>query len=175
MHLLIEFGNSNKSPILQLVDKVSFFDEFSDSEKIEIINRKSMIKKYEKKGSTIFSEGSKGGSVIIVLAGQIIITKASIPPTEEGRVSIVNPKDVTLATLGVGSLVGEVSMLSEKRRTTGVITSTTVVIILEITKQDLQSFNSSIQGKLHSQFIAILIERLEYMNEKFGRSKMKTQ
>ena len=175
MHLLIEFGNSNKSPILQLVDKVSFFDEFSDSEKIEIINRKSMIKKYEKKGSTIFSEGSKGGSVIIVLAGQIIITKASIPPTEEGRVSIVNPKDVTLATLGVGSLVGEVSMLSEKRRSTGVITSTTVVIILEITKQDLQSFNSSIQGKLHSQFIAILINRLEDMNEKFGRSQMKTQ
>ena len=165
---------SNKSPILQLVDKVSFFDEFSDSEKIEIINRKSMIKKYEKKGSTIFSEGSKGGSVIIVLAGQIIITKASIPPTEEGRVSIVNPKDVTLATLGVGSLVGEVSMLSEKRRSTGVITSTTVVIILEITKQDLQSFNSSIQGKLHSQFISILIKRLEDMNEKFGRSQMKT-
>ena len=166
---------SNKSPILQLVDKVSFFDEFSDSEKIEIINRKSMIKKYEKKGSTIFSEGSKGGSVIIVLAGQIIITKASIPPTEEGRVSIVNPKDVTLATLGVGSLVGEVSMLSEKRRSTGVITSTTVVIILEITKQDLQSFNSSIQGKLHSQFISILIKRLEDMNEKFGRSQMKTR
>ena len=165
---------SNKSPILQLVDKVSFFDEFSDSEKIEIINRKSMIKKYEKKGSTIFSEGSKGGSVIIVLAGQIIITKASIPPTEEGRVSIVNPKDVTLATLGVGSLVGEVSMLSEKRRSTGVITSTTVVIVLEITKQDLKSFNSSIQGKLHSQFISILIKRLEDMNEKFGRSQMKT-
>jgi CRP-like cAMP-binding protein len=167
--------NSNKSPILQLVDKVSFFDEFSDSEKIEIINRKSMIKKYEKKGSTIFSEGSKGGSVIIVLAGQVSVIKASIPPTEEGRVSIINPKDITLATLGVGSLVGEVSMLSEKRRSTGVITSTTVVIILEITKQDLQSFNSSIQGKLHSQFISILIKRLEDMNEKFGRSQMKTR
>ena len=51
--------NSNKSPILQLVDKVSFFDEFSDSEKIEIINRKSMIKKYEKKGSTIFPREAK--------------------------------------------------------------------------------------------------------------------
>jgi CRP-like cAMP-binding protein len=164
---------SNKSPLFQLVDKVSFFDEFSDSEKVEIINRKSMIKRYDKKGSTIFSEGDKGGSVIVVLAGQINITKSSVPPTEEGRVSIVTPKDITLATIGVGSLVGEVSLLSEKRRTTGVSTSTTVVIFLEITKQDLQSFNSSIQGKLHSKFIAVLIKRLEDMNEKFGRSQMK--
>jgi CRP-like cAMP-binding protein len=166
---------SNKSPLLQLIDKVSFFDEFSDSEKHEIINKKSMIKRYDNKGSTIFSEGDKGDSVLVVLAGEICITKSSIPPTEEGRVSIRTPKVVTLATLGVGSLVGEVSLLSEKTRSTGVITSTKVVLIVIITKQDLISFNSSIQSKFHSQFISVLIKRLEDMNEKFGRSQIKNQ
>ena len=50
---------SNKSPLLQLIDKVSFFDEFSESEKCEIVKKSSMVKKYEKKDSTIFSEGDK--------------------------------------------------------------------------------------------------------------------
>ena len=165
---------SDKSPLLQLVDKVSFFDEFSESEKHEIVNKTSMVKKYEKQGLTIFSEGDKGGSVIVVLAGQVKIIKSSGSTTEEGRVSLRTPKDITLAKLGVGSVVGEVSLLSNKRRTTGVVTSTPLVIVMKITKQDLQSFNSSIQSKFHSQFISILIKRLEDMNEKFGRSQMQT-
>ena len=74
----------------------------------------------------------------------------------------------------MGSVIGEVSLLSNKRRTTGVVTSTPLVIVLQIDKQDLQTFNSSIQSKFHSQFISILIKRLEDMNEKFGRSQMQT-
>lgn len=165
---------SDKSPLLQLIDKVSFFDEFSESEKNEIVNKNSMVKKFEKQDSIIFSEGDKGGSVIVVLAGQINIIRSSMPTNEEGRVSLRTPKDITLAKLGVGSVVGEVSLLSNKRRTTGVTTSTPLVIVIEITKQDLQSFNSSIQSKFHSQFISVLIKRLEDMNEKFGRSQMQT-
>jgi CRP-like cAMP-binding protein len=165
-------GSKFQSSLLQLIDKVSFFDEFSESEKCEIIKNNSMVKKYEKKDLTIFSEGDKGSSVIIILAGQINITKSSIPNTEEGRLSLRDPKTIILAKLGVGSVIGEVSLLSDKRRTTGVVTSTPLVIVLEIDKQDLQNFNSSIQSKFQSQFISILIKRLEDMNEKFGRSQI---
>ena len=165
-------GSKFKSPLLQLIDKVSFFDEFSESEKCEIIKNNSMVKKYEKKDTTIFSEGDEGRSVVILLAGQVDITKSSTPNTGEGRVSLVDPKTITLAKLGVGSVFGEVSLLSNKRRTTGVVTSTPLVIVLEINKEDLQSFNSSIQNKFQSQFISILIKRLEDMNEKFGRSQI---
>jgi CRP-like cAMP-binding protein len=163
---------SNKSPLLQLIDKVSFFDGFSESEKCEIIKNNSMVKKYEQKDLTIFSEGEEGRSVVIILAGQVNIIKLSTPNTEEGRLSLVEPKKITLAKLGVGSVFGEVSLLSNKRRTTGVVTSTPLVIVLEINKEDLQAFNSSIQSKFQSQFISILIKRLEEMNEKFGRSQI---
>jgi CRP-like cAMP-binding protein len=165
-------GSKFKSPLLQLIDKVSFFDEFSESEKCEIIKNNSMVKKYEQKDLTIFSEGEEGSSAVIILAGQVNIIKLSTPDTEKGRLSLRDPKTVTLATLGVGSIFGEVSLLSNKRRTTGVVTSTPLVIVLEIDKQDLQAFNSSIQNKFQSQFISILINRLEVMNEKFGRSQI---
>jgi CRP-like cAMP-binding protein len=163
---------SNKSPLLQLIDQVSFFDEFLDSEKLEIINKSSMLKKYEKKGLTIFSEGDEGKSVVIILAGQVTIKKASTPNARKGRVSLRDSKIVTIATLDVGSVFGEVSLLSNQRRTTSVVTSTPLVIALQIDKEDLQTFNSSIQNKFHSQFISILIKRLEEMNEKYGRSQV---
>ena len=131
-----------------------------------------MVKKYEKKGLIIFSEGDEGRSVVIILAGQVDITKLSSPNAKKGRVSLRDSKTVPLATLGVGSVFGEVSLLSNQRRTTSVVTSTPLVIALQIDKEDLQTFNSSIQNKFHSQFISILIKRLEEMNEKFGRSQI---
>ena len=130
-----------------------------------------MVKKYEKKGSTIFSEGDTGGSVLVVLAGDVSIMKSS-DPSEEGRVSLRGSNNITLAKLGSGSVIGEVSLLSNKRRTTSVVTFASLVIVLEISKQDLLSFSSSIQSKFNSQFISILINRLEDMNKKFGRSQM---
>ena len=165
-------GSKFKSPLFQLIDKVSFFDEFSESEKIEIVQNNSMVKKYEKINSIIFSEGDEGKSVVVILAGQVDITKLSSPNAKKGRVSLRDSKTVTLATLGVGSVFGEVSLLSNQRRTTGVVTSTPLVIALQIDKEDLQTFNSSIQNKFHSQFISILIKRLEEMNEKYGRSQV---
>ena len=163
---------SNKSPLLQLIDKVSFFDEFSESEKCEIIKNNSMVKKYEKKDTTIFSEGDEGRSVVIILVGQVNITKLSSPNAKKGRVSLRDSKTVTLAKLGVGSVFGEVSLLSNQRRTSGVITSSPLVVTLQIDKEDLQAFNPSIQNKLQTQFTSILIKRLEEMNEKFGRSQI---
>jgi CRP-like cAMP-binding protein len=163
---------SNKSPLLQLIDKVSFFDEFSESEKCEIIKNNSRVKKFEKKDLTIFSEGDEGRSVVIILAGQVNIIKSSTPNAKKGRVSLRDSKTVSLAKLGVGSVFGEVSLLSNQRRTTGVVTATPLVIALQIDKEDLQAFNSSIQNKFHSQFISILIKRLEEMNEKYGRSQI---
>ena len=163
---------TDKSPLLQLIDKVSFFDEFSESEKCEIIKNNSRVKKFEKKDLTIFSEGDEGNSVVIILAGQVDIIKLSTPNAEEGRLSLRDAKNVTLATLGVGSVFGEVSLLSNQRRTTGVVTATPLVIALQIDKEDLQAFNPSIRNKFQTQFTSILIKRLEEMNEKFGRTQI---
>jgi CRP-like cAMP-binding protein len=162
----------DKSPLLKLIDKVSFFNDFLESEKCELIDKKLLVKKYEKEGSTIFREGDKGGSVVVVLSGEVSVIKSTVPATDKGKISLVSPKDITIAKLGAGSVIGEVSLLSNTSRTTGVVTSTPLVIALEINKWHLQSFNSTIQSKFHEQFISILIKRLEDMNKKFGRTKI---
>ena len=76
---------SNKRPLLKLIDKVSFFNDFLESEKCELIDKKVLVKKYEKKGSTIFREGDKGGSVVVVLSGEVSIIKSTVPATDKGK------------------------------------------------------------------------------------------
>ena len=40
---------SDKRPLLKLIDKISFFNDFLESEKCELIDKKVLVKKYEKK------------------------------------------------------------------------------------------------------------------------------
>ena len=103
-----------------------------------------------------------------------MLSKVLSPLLIRGKFLSLVRKDITIAKLGAGSVIGEVSLLSSKRRTTGVVTSTPLVIVLEINKWHLQSFNSTIQSKFHEQFISILIKRLEDMNKKFGRTKIQS-
>ena len=151
--------NSNESPLFKLIDNVSFFDDFSEPEKHELIEKQSLIKKYDKKGSIIFSEGQKGDSVIIILAGEVDIIKSSATAT----------KNIIIAKLGVGSVIGEVSLLSDRSRSTGVATSSNMVVLLEIKRKNLESFDTSLQAKFQQQFVSILIDRLEDMNKKYGK------
>ena len=118
-----------------------------------------MFKKYEKKGLTIFSEGAKGESMYVVLEGVIGITRLTFKHDKEKR--------VTLAKLKKGSVFGEISLLSNQNRTTGAITDSSLVIVMEIDKKTLESFDLGIQKLFHTQMISTLIRRLDGMNEKY--------
>ena len=118
-----------------------------------------MFKKYEKKGLTIFSEGAKGESMYVVLEGVIGITRLTFKHDKE--------KQVTLAKLKKGSVFGEISLLSNQNRTTGAITDSSLVIVMEIDKKTLESFDLGIQKLFHTQMISTLIRRLDGMNEKY--------
>jgi CRP-like cAMP-binding protein len=83
---------SDKSPLLKLIDKVSFFNDFLESEKRELIDKKVLVKKYEKEGSAIFREGDKGGSVVVVLSGEVSVVKSTVPATDKGKISLISPK-----------------------------------------------------------------------------------
>ena len=118
-----------------------------------------MFKKYEKKGLTIFSEGAKGESMYVVLEGVIGITRLTFKHDKEKR--------VTLAKLKKGSVFGEISLLSNQNRTTGAITDSSLVIVMEIDKKTLESFDLGVQKLFHTQMILTLIRRLDGMNEKY--------
>ena len=151
--------DSKNRSLLHRINQVSFFDGFSHIEKVKLIEKVEMFKKYEKKGLTIFSEGDKGESMFVVLEGVIGITRLTFKHDKEKR--------VTLAKLKKGSVFGEISLLSNQNRTTGAITDSSLVIVMVIDKKTLESFDLGIQKLFHTQMISTLIRRLEGMNEKY--------
>mgnify|MGYP000669233960 FL=1 len=150
--------NSKDRSLLHRINQVSFFDGFSHIEKGKLLE-KVEIKKYEKKGLTIFSEGAKGESMYVVLEGVIGITRLTFKRAKKKR--------VTLAKLKKGSVFGEISLLSNQNRTTGATTDSSLVIVMVIDKKTLESFDLGIQKLFHTQMISTLIRRLDGMNEKY--------
>jgi CRP-like cAMP-binding protein len=152
--------NSKNNPLMELINQTPFFDEFSNKEKNTLIDRVGLFKKYEKSGYTIFSDGGKGHSMFVILEGVINITRGNLKGDRE--------KTVVLAKLKKGAVFGEISLLlKERRRTTGAITGSPLVILMEIDKTTLESFDLSMRELFHKQMISILVRRLDEMNNKF--------
>ena len=152
------------SALLNCINQISFFEGFSSIEKEALLKKVSMFKKYDKKGTIIFSEEQKGSSMYVILEGVIAITRASFANDKK--------EQVTLAKLKKGSVLGEISLLSNQSRTTSAITDSPLVIVMVIDKQMLESFDLGIQKIFHTKMIETLIRRLDDMNEKLRNSKV---
>ena len=160
-----------QSPLLESINKTSFFDVFSEEQKGKLVERKALFKRYEKKGIIIFSEGDKGDSMFVVLSGTINITKLVTPNNQEKNTSLAKPKHTVIAKLELGSIFGEIGMLTGKTRTTYAITGSPLVILMEINQEGMYSFNYAIQNKFNAQLISTLISRLNAINKKFVNLK----
>ena len=147
------------NPLITHINQISFFDDFSIKEKNILVGKSGIFKKYERRGYIIFSDGGKGESMFVILEGVINITRMSLKGDKE--------KPVILAKLNKGSVFGEISLLSGQKRTTGAITDTSLVIVMEIDKKTIESFEPSMRELFHKQMISILIRRLDEMNKKF--------
>ena len=151
------------STLLTRINQISFFEEFSSIEKETLLKKASIFKKYDKKGTIIFSEEQKGSSMYVILEGVIAITRASFANDKK--------EQVTLAKLKKGSVLGEISLLSNQSRTTSAITDSPLVIVMVIDKQMLESFDLGIQKIFNKKMIEILIRRLDDMNKKYRNLK----
>ena len=151
------------STLLTCINKISFFEEFSSIEKETLLKKASIFKKYDKKGTIIFSEEQKGSSMYVILEGVIAITRASFANDKK--------EQVTLAKLKKGSVFGEIALLSNQSRTTSAITESPLVIVMVIDKQMLESFDLGIQKIFNKKMIEILVRRLDDMNKKYRNLK----
>ena len=150
--------NSKISPLMKCINQITFFDGFSNAEKEMLIDRSGIFKKYEKIGYTLFSDGGKGQSMFIILEGIINITRANLKGDKA--------KPFVLAKLKKGSVFGEISLLGNQKRTTGAITVSSPVIVMEIDKKTIESFDLSMRELFYKQMILILISRLDDMNKR---------
>ena len=150
--------NSKVSPLINCINRISFFNEFTKADKEKLVERSGIFKKYEKIGYTLFKDGGKGESMFVILEGVISITRANLKGEKE--------KPFVLAQLKKGSVFGEISLLGNQARTTGASTASSPVIVMEIDKKTLESFDLGIQKLFHKEMILILIRRLDEMNKK---------
>jgi CRP-like cAMP-binding protein len=154
--------NSKASGLMKCINEISFFDEFSNKEKGVLTDSVGIFTKYDKKGTVIFSDGNKGQELFVILEGVVSITRGCFKSDRE--------KPITIAKLQKGSVFGEISLLSDHKRTTGAITESPLVIVMVVDKKTLESFDLGIQKIFHKQMISILINRLDEMNRKYINS-----
>lgn len=163
----------DKNPILEFIERLPFFQEFSDEEKAKLVNTSGIFEKY-KDGETIISEGDSGSALFVVLTGSIRITKSTLAPVRDGHISLQEPEEITIAELKAGSIFGEVSLISNRPRNTNALADSQQVVVMKITQEIIERFNLVIQKKFQAQLIIILVERLDDMNTKYIKLKSST-
>jgi len=164
----------DKNPILEFIERLPFFQEFSDEEKAKLVNTSGIFEKY-KDGETIISEGDSGSALFVVLTGSIRITKSTVAPVQDGHISLQEPEEITIAELKAGSIFGEVSLISNRPRNTNALADSQQVVVMKITKEIIERFNLVIQKKFQAQLILTLVQRLDDMNSKYIKLKSSLQ
>jgi len=118
-----------------------FFAEFSDSELTEVLETASWEK--FSAGSPLISEGTLDQSLYILVAGEVTIGVG----------------DRIVGSLGAGDCVGELSYLSNSKRSAS-ITAVDNITALKIDSALLHWASMSVQRRFNKAFQQVLIERL---------------
>jgi CRP-like cAMP-binding protein len=104
----------------------------------------------------LFSEGSSGSSVYIVLSG--------------GLVTVLNHgsrKEKSVATIAPGDVIGEIAMLTGGERT-ATIKATEPSLVLQLTKDAIHK--SGLSGIIYLNMAKTLAARLVKMNQKASKT-----
>ena len=139
----------------ELIDKLSFFDGFTQDEKRFLSTLESQIYKYFP-ADVIIKEGETDYSFFVLLKGVVAIVKN-------------NPKEVTITKLKAGAIFGEIAYVAKRKRTTSVIADGDV-IALKIDTKNIDTLKPDTPTKLKDNLIEILVRRLETMNEQVTRN-----
>ncbi len=159
-----------KNPIEEFIERLPFFSEFSESERVKLVNTSGIFEKF-KIDEKIISEGEMDASVYVILTGTIKIKKKPKVNVKENHISLQDPGEITIAELKPGSIFGEISLISKQPRNTSAIASSEQVVVMKITNEIIEKFNLAIQKKFQSQLVHILVQRLDDMNERYIKLK----
>lgn len=142
-------------PTNKLLDTISFFKIFSTEEKQRILDSESYFESFEP-GETIIEEGSMESSLYILIKGKAKVTKRDHP-------------EHVLAVLGGGTVMGELSFLTRRPRSSNV-TAMEKVVCFTLNSETMAQLESTMQHKIKDQLIEILIGRLDDMNTLYFQS-----
>jgi len=156
--------NQNQSALYNFVSETRFFNKFTDEEKRKIFEKQMNFKRFEKKGTIICSEGQVGDSMYVILQGSLIVAKSYTEQKDS-----LSKKFSIVGKLKKGDVFGEISLIKNQKRTASVITESTPVICLEVTRDFISGFNIIIQKKFDEEIISLLVDRIIESNNKYAK------
>ena len=137
-----------RKKILEIMERLHFFDLFSPSEKRKIVDLRAHFSVYQA-GDVIIEEGTKGTAMFVLLSGTVLVSKGA-----DSQLQI---------ELTPGEIFGEIAFLTDTDRTADV-TAKSVVITLELDKKILFELDPPLREKIKDKIIEKLVQRLQYMN-----------
>ncbi len=142
-------GAYDKSLVLSLMDKLSFFGQFTADEKAELARFEHIVIRADM-GDRFITQGDDDTSLFVLLKGEAEVTKKEAPGT-------------TLAKLLPGAVLGEISFISKKPRAS-TVTATTDSMALKLDQDMMEEVGPLIRDKIKTYLLNLLIKRLDNMN-----------
>ena len=162
-----------KISIMDFIKGLPFFDEFSDDEKSKIINMEGVFEKYNE-GEEIIKQGKVESWLFVILLGKVRLTKSLTENIDEKRISLKNPFVITVKELGIGSIFGEISLITKRPRNVTAVAAAPEVAVMKITEEIVNDFDKSVQMKFQKKLLLKLAENLDDMNTQFIKLKSTT-
>jgi CRP-like cAMP-binding protein len=129
---------------------------------LSITERQMLIASMEKAsftaGTKVFNQGEQGDSLYAIVEGSVQIRY---------RLAGTPPGDTLLASLGAGSLFGEMCVFGDHLRSASAICATTVTLY-RFSREDLAKQHPEVLLKLYQSFAGILSDRLANLNKRFA-------
>jgi CRP/FNR family transcriptional regulator, cyclic AMP receptor protein len=128
---------------------------------LSITERQMLIATMEKAsfpaGTKVFNQGEQGDSLYAIVEGSVQIRY---------RLAGAPPEGTLLASLGAGSLFGEMCVFGDHLRSASAVCATTVTLY-RFSREDLAKQPPEILLKLYQSFADILTSRLANLNKRF--------
>jgi len=138
--------------VLEAINKEVLFDEFYQYEIEELCRFMHCFS--APPGTVLLQEGEEGDHLIILLTGQVIVRKTDIGGTVH-----------SLAMVGPGSILGEMSLIDGERRFASCIAAATTRFVA-MSKSDLNeilALHPRLANKFLTMLLQIMVSRLRDM------------
>ncbi len=149
MHEVTKAGSAK---ILEIINKLPFFEKFGSLERQKIASCFTNILQYNV-SEHIIKEDTYDSVFFILLSGSV---------------KVMNEKSGTqLATLKPGQFFGEISFLTKEPRTSSVMAEE-IVLVMKIDALLMDNLSAEIREKIKDKVIQQLIDRMKHMNHKMA-------
>ncbi|MEO5341388.1 MAG: cyclic nucleotide-binding domain-containing protein [Magnetococcus sp. MYC-9] len=136
--------------MLKLLNKIPFFANFSEDNKRMLAESDSFFTQYQA-GDYLIREGTTDDTLLIVVRGTADVFRDARP-------------EQILVTLSPGAVIGEVSFLTGRPRSSNVVAKEDVTCF-SISRAALEEMEFAIQLQFKDELIGILIKHLDMANK----------